>query len=167
MFAGNISPWFARWFARACTALLLLPVLACTHVQQPDPLIGKWTLNLERSKFRPGVPPKSMTLTYEPTPAGMRSVSVVVLRDGTSSHNEYTAKSDGKDYPIIGVAQVDTVSIHQIDTLTSERIDKRDGKRVQSYMRQVYSDGRTLIVTQKGEDATGSPVDHLMIFERK
>jgi hypothetical protein len=108
-----------------------------------------------------------MTVTYEQVPEGLHATSIVVLRDGTSSRNEYTAAYDGKDYPITGVAKVDSVTIRQIDTLTSERIDKRSGERVQSYMRQVYADGRTMIVTQKGADAMGSLVDHTMIFERK
>ena len=107
-------------------------------------------------------------MTYEQTDAGqLHAVSTVILRDGTSSTNEYTAGYDGKDYPISGVAQVETVSMRQIDTLTTERIDKRGGQRVQSYMRQVYADGHTMIVTQKGADAAGSLVDHVMIFEKK
>jgi hypothetical protein len=171
MFRGSAYPWFVR----ACAALLLVPVLACSgsgsgpssEIKQSDPLVGTWTLNLDRSKFRPALVPRSMTMTFEQTPAGLHGVSVVTLRDGTSSRNEYTAAYDGRDYPIVGVANVDTVSIRQIDTLTSERVDKRAGKRVQSYTRQVYSDGRTLVVTQKGTDATGARVDHLMIFDRK
>jgi hypothetical protein len=164
MFQGLARPWFVR----SCTMLMLVPVLACTKVQQPpDPLVGTWTLNVQKSKFRPGLPPSSMTVTYEQTPQGLHAVSIVVLRDGTSSRNEYTAAYDGKDYPITGVAKVETVSIRQIDTLTSERIDKRAGERVQSYLRQVYADGRTMIVTQKGSDAMGSLVDHLMVFEKK
>jgi len=164
MFQGLSRPWVVR----SCTTLLLIPVLACTKVQQPpDPLVGTWTLNIARSKFRPGLPPASMTVTYEQVPEGLHATSIVVLRDGTSSRNEYTAAYDGKDYPITGVAKVDSVTIRQIDTLTSERIDKRSGERVQSYMRQVYADGRTMIVTQKGADAMGSLVDHTMIFERK
>jgi len=164
MFQGFTRPWVVR----SCTTLLLVPVLACTKVQQPpDPLVGTWTLNIARSKFRPGLPPKSMTVTYEQVPEGLHATSIVVLRDGTSSRNEYTAAYDGKDYPITGVAKVDAVTIRQIDTLTSERIDKRGGERVQSYLRQVYADGRTMIVTQKGADAMGSLVDHTMIFEKK
>jgi hypothetical protein len=166
MFHGFVSrPWFVRF----CTALLLGPMVACTvtAARPPDPLVGTWTLNTQRSKFRPGVPPQSMTVTYEQTATGLHAVSVVVLRDGTSSRSEYTAAYDGKDYPITGVAKVDTVSMRQIDALTSERIDKLGGKRMQSYLRQVYADGHQMVVTQKGTDAMGTPVDHLMIFEKK
>lgn len=164
MFHGSARPWVAH----GCMAVLLVPMLACKTVRPPDPLVGTWSLNIARSKFRPGLPPSSMTMTYEQLDSGqLHAVSTVVLRDGTTSTNEYTASYDGKDYPISGVAQVETVSMRQIDTLTSERIDKRAGHRVQSYMRQVYADGHTMIVTQKGADAAGSLVDHVMIFEKK
>jgi hypothetical protein len=32
---------------------------------QSNPLIGTWKLNLAKSKFSPGPPPKSQTLTFE------------------------------------------------------------------------------------------------------
>jgi hypothetical protein len=164
MFHGIHRPWFVL----SCTFLpLLLAALSCTAVRPVDPLVGTWTMNPERSKFSPGPAPKSMTVTYEQVPQGLHVVNVVVLRDGTSSRTEYTAGYDGKDYPITGVPQVETTSIRQIDPLTSQRIDKRAGQRVQSYTRQVYADGRTLVVTQKGTDATGSPVDNTVVFDKK
>jgi hypothetical protein len=162
MFHGTHRPWFVF----SCTSLLLA-TLSCTEVRPADPLVGSWTLNAARSRFSPGPAPKSITVTYEQAPQGLHVVSVVVTSDGTSSRTEYTAGYDGKDYPITGVPQVETTSIRQIDALTSERIDKRAGQRVQSYTRQVYADGRTLIVTQKGTDATGSPVDNVMVFDKK
>jgi hypothetical protein len=166
MVHGHPHPWFVR----SCTALLMFGTLSCAELGQarpPDPLVGTWLLNLSRSKFNPGPAPKNITVTYEQATNGLHTVSVVELPDGTSSRSEYTAGYDGKDYPITGVPQVETVSLRQIDALTSERIDKRGGQRVQSYTRQVYADGRTLIVTQKGTDASGSPVDNVMVFDKK
>jgi hypothetical protein len=166
MFHGYTRPWFVR----SCAAILLVPALAActtTSARPQDPLVGTWTLNVQRSKFKPNLPPQSMTVSYDETSHGLHTVSLVVLRDGTNSRNEYTASYDGKDYPITGVVKVDTVALRQIDTLTSQRVDKRAGVEVQSYLRQVYADGRTLIVTQKGKDETGSIVDHRMVFEKK
>jgi hypothetical protein len=161
MFPGISHPWSGRFLA----AVLLLG--ACTQVSPPDPLVGRWTLNVARSTFKPGPAPHGITVTYEHTPKGLHMVSVLVDADGASARSEYTAAYDGKDYPITGVSDVETVSLRRIDALNSERIDKRAGKRVQSYTRQVYADGRTLVVTQKGTDATGSAVDNVMIFEKR
>jgi hypothetical protein len=163
MFHGLPHPWFVR----SCTTLLVFTAIACSEFQRPDPLVGTWTLNLQRSRFSPGPAPKNITVTYTQAASGLHVVSVVELADGSSTRSEYTAGYDGKDYPITGVPQVETVSMRQIDALTTERIDKRAGQRVQSYMRQVYADGKTMVVTQKGNDATGSPVDNLMTFDKK
>jgi hypothetical protein len=161
MFHGITRPWFVL----SCASLVLAS-LACTASQPADPLVGTWTMNPARSRFVPGPAPKSLTVTYEQTPRGLHVIAESVSSDGATSRSEYTAAYDGKDYPITGVPHVETVSLRRIDALTSERIDKRAGKQVQSYTRQVYADGRNMVVTQKGTDATGSPVDNTMVFEK-
>jgi hypothetical protein len=163
MFHGSSRPWFVF----ACSSLLLLSALACAVMRPSDPLAGTWTLSVARSRFSPGPTPKSITVTFEPVSQGLHVVAEVVSPDGVTARSEYTADYDGKDYPITGVPQVETVSLRRIDALTSERIDKRAGKQVQSYIRQVYADGKTLIVTQKGTDAQGTPVDNVMVFDKK
>jgi hypothetical protein len=166
MFLGTCRPWFLL----SCTILLLCGALSCASVGPVgpnDPLVGTWEMNAAKSKFNPGPAPKSITVTYEPAAGGLHVLTNTVFADGGSAKSEYTAAPDGKDYPITGVDQVETVSVRQIDALTSERIDKRGGQRVQSYTRQVYADGKTLVVTQKGTDATGSPVDNEIVFDKK
>jgi hypothetical protein len=166
MFLGTRRPWFLL----SCTILLLSGALSCASVGPvgpTDPLVGTWEMNAAKSKFNPGPKPKNITVTYEPAAGGLHVVSVVVPTDGPPAKSEYTAAPDGKDYPITGVPQVETVAVRQIDALTSERIDKRGGQRVQSYTRQVYADGKTLVVTQKGTDASGSTVDNEIVFDKK
>jgi hypothetical protein len=161
MFLGTHRPWFVL----ACTALLVT-TLACANFRRADALEGTWTLNQSRSKFNPGPAPKSLTVIYEPVAQGLHVIAVTVATDGTTARSEYTADYDGKDYPITGVPLVEAVQLKRIDDRTSERIDKRGGKQVQSYVRQVYADGKTLIVTQKGTDAFGAPVDNVMVFDK-
>jgi hypothetical protein len=163
MFHGLSLPWFGR----SCTTLLVFLAISCSQFQRADPLVGTWTLNLQRSKFSPGPAPKNITVTYEQTTNGLHVVSIVELPDGSNNRSEYTAGYDGKDYPITGVSAVETVSMRQIDALTTERVDKKAGQRVQSYMRQVYADGKTMVVTQKGTDDTGSPIENVMTFDKK
>jgi len=163
MFHGLSLPWFGR----SCTTLLVFLAISCSQFQRADPLVGTWTLNLQRSKFSPGPAPKNITVTYEQTANGLHVVSIVELPDGSNNRSEYTAGYDGKEYPITGVPQVETVSMRQIDARTTERVDKKAGQRVQSYMRQVYADGKTMVVTQKGTDDTGSPIENVMTFDKK
>jgi hypothetical protein len=166
MFLGTCRPWFLL----SCTCLLLATLCSCATigpVGPQDPLVGTWVMNPARSKFNPGPAPKSLTVTYETAAQGLHVTTVTVAADGSSAKTEYTAAYDGKDYPITGAPPVEAVSLRQIDALTSERIDKVGGKPVTSYTRQVYADGRTLVVTQKGNDASGSPVDNEIIFEKQ
>ena len=134
---------------------------------QPDPVMGTWTLNPSKLTFTPGPPLKSATVTFAPAGEGVRVVADLMDAEGVKSHTEYTGNYDGKEYPIKGVAAVDTVSLRRIDATTTERTDKKDGKVVQTYLRKVDPDGKTLTVTQKGTDATGKPFTNVLVFERR
>jgi hypothetical protein len=98
---------------------------------------------------------------------GIHVVADIVDAKGVAQHTEYTGNYDGKDYPITGVAGVDTVSLKRIDATSTQRIDKRAGKVVQTWDRKVSADGKTLTVTQYGMDAEGRAVKNVMLFEKK
>src|ERR1700676_2122464 len=77
-----------------------------------DPLIGTWQLNLAKSKYNPGPPPKSQILNY--TPFGNKGLKVraeIVDAQGNKTVTEYSANYDAKDYPVTGSPDADTVSM--------------------------------------------------------
>jgi hypothetical protein len=135
--------------------------------QAGDPVIGTWTLNVAKSTFSPGPGAKSGTVTFEAAGQGIHVVADIVDAKGVAQHTEYTGNYDGKDYPITGVAGVDTVSLKRIDATSTQRIDKKAGKVVQTWDRKVSADGKTLTVTQNGTDAEGRTVKNVMAFEKK
>ena len=51
-------------------SIALLSLVACAFPQasfaQTSPLMGSWKLDLTKSKYTPGVAPRSQTNTYEP-----------------------------------------------------------------------------------------------------
>jgi hypothetical protein len=63
----------------------------------------------------------------------------------------YTAKLDGKDYPIKGGYSYNSVSLKRIDDRTIEETDKRDGKIVGVSKMIVSPDGKkmTTVYTNK------------------
>ena len=79
----------------------------------------------------------------------------------------YTANYDGKDYPLAGVPNADTVSLKRIDARTTERTDKKDGKVVQTLARVVSQDGKTMTVTSKGTNAQGQTVNNVAVWEKQ
>jgi hypothetical protein len=76
-----------------------------------DAAIGTWKLNVAKSKFSPGPPPQSATVTYEESGRGVKRTGEAVSADGTKTSFEYTAQYDGKDYPITGNPNADTVAL--------------------------------------------------------
>jgi len=86
---------------------------------------------------------------------GEHGLNVTYKNDGeglsmsTPAGESYTAKLDGKDYPVKGAYFYDSVSLQRIDDHTIEETDKRAGKVVQVSRMTVASDGKTMTVVSK------------------
>ena len=75
-----------------------------------DPVDGSWTLNVAKSKFSPGPAPQSQTRTYATTDQGVALSFTGVAADGTQTSGQSNYKYDGKDYPISGSPDFDTLA---------------------------------------------------------
>src|SRR5262245_14043989 len=128
--------------------------------QTTDPRVGTWKLNVAKSTYSPGPPPQSGTLKIEASGQGEKVTADGINAAGTPTMTRYTANFDGKDYPLAGVSNADTVSLKRIDARTSERTDKKDGKVVMTLSRVVSQDGKTMTVTSKGTNAQGQTVNN-------
>jgi hypothetical protein len=93
-----------------------------------DNSLGTWKLNMERSKFSPSAPVKSMTVTREASDDGVKQTMTGERADGTPINGSYTAKDDGKEYPVIG-APYDMISLKQVNANTFTVTQRKtDGK---------------------------------------
>ena len=86
---------------------------------------------------------------------------------GKATHSEYSAKYDGKDYPVQGNQTFDTVSLRKIDNNRQDRLYKKDGREVISEHAEISKDGRTGTVTQKGKDAKGRDFAVVTVWEKQ
>ena len=93
-------------------------------------MVGTWKLNVAKSKFSPGPAPKSQTRAYVATADGIDMMYTGVAADGSAVNGKSTYKYDGKDYPITGSADFDTLSLKRIDAKTIESTQKKAGKAV-------------------------------------
>ena len=134
--------------------------------QARDPRTGTWQLNLAKSIYKPGPPPKSQTVRIEPSGQGERVRSEALNTNGTKVVTEYTAAFDGTDYPLKGSLVANTVSLKRIDVRTTERVDKKDGHVMLVYKRVVSPDGKTMTVTVNGVNAQGQQVSNTVVFEK-
>jgi hypothetical protein len=142
------------------------PVMSLS-AQAADPMNGTWELNLAKSKFSPGPPPKSDTRTFEVTGDDVKFTGKQINAQGKPITVGYTAKFDGKDYPITGSENFDTISLKRIDASTSEATLKKGGKVMYSSKRTTSKDGKTLTFTGKGTNAKGQAVNDVLVFDKR
>ena len=151
----------------ALFALATSTSIASDQAKKPIGL-GTWKLNVEKSKYSPGPPPKSLTVKFEAAGSdGLKLTTEGVTADGKPIATEYTAKYDGKDYPLKGSAVADTISLRYINSRTTVRTDKKEGKFVQTQRREISKDGKTMTVTIKGKNPKGEPIHHVLLFEKQ
>jgi len=128
--------------------------------------MGTWKLNEAKSKFAAGAP-KNHTVVYE---AAGDNIKVTV--DGTdaagkATHNEWTGKFDGKDYPITGDPTADTRSYKMVDDHTMELTNKKDGKATATGRIVVSGDGKTRTVSLTGTDASGKKMRSTAVYDKQ
>ena len=116
---------------------------------QSDPRIGRWKMNAKKSSASSDAPESDLR-TYEATPDGTKFTWAVVDAKGTAHSAAYTAKLDGKDYPITGDPDLDTVALRLRDANTVELTVKKAGKVVEDATAEVSKDGKTM--TQRSKD---------------
>jgi hypothetical protein len=135
--------------------------------QAADPLIGTWEINLAKSKYNPGPPPKSQTRIYAVVGQGVKVSAKSVSAEGKPQVVESTFAFDNKEYPLIGSTAVDTQAVKRIDSHNWETILRKGGKVVQTVRGTISKDGKTLTITYKGTNAQGQTNDDVMVFDRR
>jgi hypothetical protein len=132
-----------------------------------DPAIGTWKLNVSKSTFKPGPPPKAATITYSAAGDGVKRTGETVNAAGAATRMEYTATYDGKDYPITGSSVADSISLQRVDEYTVEGTLKKAGRVVSTVRRSVSKDGKTLTFNINGTNRQGQTVRNVSLYEKQ
>ena len=133
----------------------------------PEAAVGTWTLNLDKSTFSPGPALKSQTRTYVQTADGLAVTYSGTAADGTMVSGKSTFKYDGKDYPISGSPDYDTLTLKRVDANTITSVQKKNGKAIGTTTRTVSADGKVMTLTSEGKSAKGVSFHNVMVFDRK
>lgn len=131
-----------------------------------DASMGTWKLNEAKSKIAPGSP-KNTTVTYEAAGDSIKATVDGVDKDGKPTHNEWTGKFDGKDYPLTGSATTDMRSYKQVDDHTVDVTEKKDGKIVVTGRIVYAADGKSRTLRTTSTDASGKKVSNLAFYDRQ
>jgi hypothetical protein len=129
--------------------------------------LGTWKMNVAKSKATPGPGPKSQTLKFTASPAGITLSSEGVMADGSVRKGSYTSKFDGKDVPWAGNPDADMAAPMKVDDNTYTNTWKKGGKAVIQAKVVVSADGKTLTVTQDGMNAKGEAMSATAVYDKQ
>ena len=99
-------------------------------------------------------------------PAKTRTLKTVTA-DGKATTVTTTFKEDGKPYPISGSPDFDTVSVKRVNHLTTRATEMLGGKIVGRAVRTVSKDGKVLIFSARGTDASGAKYADKSVYDRQ
>jgi hypothetical protein len=149
---------------------ILMAVLVClvcvTLSFAENPNIGTWKLNEAKSKISAGYP-KNTTVVCEAAGNDVKVTVDGVDGQGKPTHNEWTGKFDGKDYPVTGDPTSDARAYKPIDDHTQELTVKKDGKVTISGKIVVSADGKSRTVTASGTDPSGNKIQSKSVYDKQ
>jgi len=142
---------------KAIFAFLFVCLAAAAVCFADDAFSGTWKLNEAKSKLSAGMN-KNTTVTYAVSGDSVKVTLDGVGADGKATHDEWTGKFDGKDYPVTGNPMTDTRAYKKVNEHTLEATGKKGDKVVLTAKITVSADGktRTVVATQTGADGKKS-----------
>jgi hypothetical protein len=159
------------WLVPALRVLLACQLAGLTTVAaaQEDAHIGTWELNLEKSTFTPGPPPRRQTLWYKAEGKGLTALLQGVDATGrpiSPEPSNFVINFDGKDHPT-PYANYDSSVWTRISPTKYVVNRKKAGKIVLTSTNVVSDDGRTMTITTKGVDETGRTIDNVRVYNKR
>jgi hypothetical protein len=152
------------------TKTLVLTVALCfaslTAAFASDVYMGTWKLNEAKSNIPAGAP-KNTTVVYSAVGDNVKVTVDGVDGSGKPTHNEWTGKFDGKDYPLTGDPDADTRAYRRIDDHTTILTNKKGGKVVATGKIVVAADGKSRTVTLSGTDPMGMKFKYDAAYDKQ
>ena len=143
-----------------------------------NPIVGTWRLNLEKSKFESGPPPKGQTRQYSQRYDGLIVATIWSINaQGNPTFTQTVSKYDGKEYgqynmttletfQATGTQTGNTQAFAVVDAYTVDITNKVDGRVATTSRRTVSEDGKTMTHVVKGTNAPGKPYTNVLMFDR-
>jgi hypothetical protein len=148
---------------------LAIAQAAAPAAAAPHPsALGTWKLNVAKSTFTPGPGWRSQTRTYSLEPGGgVLIVWTGIGARGEPMHVSFISRLDGKDYPMTGSDNYDTLNGVAVDAFTVKSEEKRGGKVVGIAVRTISPDGNVMTITYEGTDRKGEKFSQVLVFVRQ
>jgi hypothetical protein len=134
---------------------------------QSSPVIGTWKLNLDKSKYSPGPPPRSGTLTYTQDGQNIKNTFEGMDAQGNVLSGVLMHIYDGQPHPSSGSQVIDASAYTRLDPNNYIFTRLKAGKLVAVGTVIVSQDGKTLTVTTTGSDANGGPSNSISVHDKQ
>ena len=151
----------------AFAAFIVLSLLSGGLVRaQSSRFVGTWKLNIEKSKYEPGPPPKEQMRVWDSS--GIISVKGIDA-NGKSREYGYPVTLDGKESPTTGAVPsgADTVVSKQINRSTIDANFTKGGKHIESARYIISKDGKTLTLKAQGSLPNGKTFNVVSIWDKQ
>ena len=148
----------------------VVTVSALVQGQATDPWIGVWKTDLAKSTYSPGPAPKvASTITIEAASGeGIKLINDGTNAQGQPTHTEVVGAYDGKDNPVNGLPVPNaTNAFRRIDARTLEIQSKVGGKATVTTRAVVSADGKTVTLTQIGQNVNGQAINNVMVLDKQ
>jgi hypothetical protein len=150
---------------RGCQLLTALCVFSAALIGADNPIAGTWKLNTAKSKSAPGTAIKEMTVTFEQVGDQWKRVATGTDSDGKAINQNSTIAWDGKDHAIDEPGT--TVAVTQVNPRTLNATVKHEGAVVDSIHVVISKNGKTMTVSEKGQDEKGRKLDNVEVFDKQ
>jgi hypothetical protein len=134
--------------------------------KEQDLLVGVWQLDVAKSRYTPGPPPRNETRTYVRDKEGLKGTIQRRRGDGREEVIEYRADFD-HEYPVMGTAAYDTIKLKRIDARTAEAVLSHAGRVFGTARRVISDDGRTMTISFRQEDRSGNLQNNVAIYRKQ
>jgi hypothetical protein len=153
-------------------SIALLSLVACAFPQasfaQTSPLMGSWKLDLTKSKYTPGVAPRSQTNTYEPDGQNIKATTRSINAQGNATTTVFMHIYDGQPHPTTGSPVFDASTYLRLNGNTIIFSRSKVGKLVSTGTNVVSADGKTMTVTTTGIlDANGLTGTNIGVYDKQ
>ena len=167
MAQSKIVTSFRALALTATSALFLMS--AASSADAPNPWIGKWALDLQKSTFHPGPSGmKSQTvIVTAATGAATHTVMDTVGADGSTYHVEFTSGNDGKAVPTTGDPDSDAVALTLLNPKMVKEVFLKAGKPVGTGTLTVSKSGKTFQGSFHGTLPDGSKWNNHFVYVRQ
>jgi hypothetical protein len=133
---------------------------------QSDPWVGTWQLNLAKSKYSPGPPPRSGSVNVQGEGQNRKATLAGFDAAGNPRTQVYMFIHDSEPHPVTGNPGCDALAYTRVDDNTVNWTCTKGGQVTTTGTDALSRDGKTFTITSMGFDANGRPISNIAVFDK-